>query len=64
MLRYKNNREYKTVSGGVITIMVITVVLSGFANMIFDTLKKNQITSVLDINRANYPKGYNLTMKD
>jgi hypothetical protein len=60
MLRYDNDTEYKTVTGGIITISIIILVTIGFASMITDTLNKTAISSSLDINTSNNPTYFNL----
>ncbi len=60
MLRYDNDTEYKTVTGGIITISIIILVTIGFASMITGTLNKTAISSSLDINTSNNPTYFNL----
>lgn len=60
MLRYDNDTEYKTVTGGIITISIIILVTIGFASMITDTLNKTAINSSLNIEKNNNPTYFNL----
>ena len=60
MLRYDNETEYKTVTGGIITISIIILVTIGFASMITDTLNKTAISSSLNVQKSNDPTFYNL----
>ena len=62
MLRYENKKEYKTITGGLVTISIVVMVIVGFANMISDTLNKTAITSSLDIQKSNDPPRYDLTV--
>jgi len=49
MLRYESDTEYKTITGGMITISIIAVVTIGFASMIADTLNRTAITASLNV---------------
>ena len=45
MLRYNKDTQYKTVTGGLMTIGIIVLVVIGFFSMISQTLNKTAITS-------------------
>ena len=60
MLRYDNDTEYKTVTGGIITISIIILVTVGFANMISDTFNRTAITASLNIAKSNDPTFFDL----
>ena len=60
MLRYENKKEYKTITGGLVTISIVVMVIVGFANMISDTLNRTAITSSLNNEKSNNPPFYNL----
>jgi len=38
MLRYENELEYRTLTGGILSLGIIITILIGFASMIIDTL--------------------------
>jgi hypothetical protein len=44
MLRYKDDTQYKTLTGGIISLAIIIAIVVGFAGMINDTINKNSIT--------------------
>ena len=60
MLRYDNDTEYKTVTGGIITISIIILVTVGFASMISDTFNRTAITASLNIAKSNDPTFFDL----
>lgn len=60
MLRYDSDTEYKTITGGVITLSIVVMVTVGFASMIVDTLNRTAITSSLNIQKSNDPTYYDL----
>ncbi len=60
MLRYDNDTEYKTVTGGIITISIVVLVTVGFMSMISDTFNRTAITASLDIAKSNDPTFYDL----
>ena len=45
MFRYENEMEYKSLTGGILSIGVIITVLVGFANMIILTMRREIILS-------------------
>lgn len=60
MLRYQSDTEFKTITGGIITISIIVMVMIGFASMIIDTLKRTAITSSLNVQKSSDPTYYEL----
>jgi hypothetical protein len=60
MLRYESDTQYKTITGGIITISIVAMVTIGFASMITDTLNRTAITSSLNIRKSNDPTYYDL----
>jgi hypothetical protein len=60
MLRYDTDTEYKTITGGIITISIVAMVTIGFASMIVDTLNRTAITANLNIQKSNDPTYYDL----
>ena len=55
MLRFNNNTQYKTVTGGLITIAIIVLVTVGFASMISNTLNKSAITFSMNVMKSIDP---------
>jgi hypothetical protein len=45
MLRYENELEYRSLTGGILSLALIITILVGFADMIILTIKKEQISS-------------------
>lgn len=60
MLRYDSDTEYKTITGGIITLSIVAMVTIGFASMIVDTFNRTAITSSLNIQKSNDPTYYDL----
>ena len=44
MLRYDQDLQYKTLTGGIISLAIIVTIFVGFANMILNTLNLNTFT--------------------
>ena len=44
LLRYENENEYRTLTGGIVSIGIAITIVIGFASMISDTLNKSAIT--------------------
>ncbi len=55
LLRYNSETQYKTMTGGLLSLAIIIVIIVGFANMISDTLQRTSITSSLTINKQSDP---------
>lgn len=47
MLRYQKETEYRTLTGGIISIAIITTIIIAFASMILDTINRNIIDFTL-----------------
>lgn len=45
MLRYEDEEEYKTFTGGITSIGIIIAIIIGFASMILDTLNLTSIST-------------------
>ncbi len=45
MLRYEDDEDYKTLTGGIASIGIIVAIVIGFASMILDTLNLTSITT-------------------
>mgnify|MGYP000870840379 CR=1 FL=1 len=60
LLRYESNKDYRTVTGGIISLSIILMISLGFASMIIDTLNKTTINSTLNIKKSSDPSFYNL----
>ena len=60
LLRYQSNKDYRTVTGGIISLSIILMITLGFATMIIDTLNKTSINSTLNVKKSNNPSFYNI----
>jgi len=61
LLRFKGDTEYKTFTGGIISISLVAMVIAGFLSMITETLHKTAISSTLSEYKSTDPPFYNLT---
>lgn len=55
MLRYNDENEYRTLTGGIISIGIIITIIVGFANMIMDTLNLNTISTTFELIKNKNP---------
>jgi hypothetical protein len=55
MLRYNDENEYRTLTGGLISIGIIITILVGFASMIIDTLNLNTISTTSELIKNKIP---------
>jgi hypothetical protein len=55
MLRYENELEYKSVTGGIISLALVVTVLIGFANMIILTMQRENISSDKEVIKQSNP---------
>ncbi len=49
MLRYDEDEDYKTLTGGIASVGIIIAIIIGFASMILDTLNLSSITTTTQI---------------
>ena len=61
MLRYNEESNYKTGTGGLISIAIVIVVIAGFFNMISETINRTAISFTLNSKASGDPTPYNLT---
>lgn len=61
MLRFHGDLEYRTLTGGVLSIAILITVIIGFASMILDTISLSSITTQKIVNQASSPTALNLT---
>ena len=45
ILRYNDEASYATITGGLISLLIITAILFGFSSLIIETVNKTSITS-------------------
>lgn len=65
MLRYNEDSNYKTVTGGLVSIGIVIVVIAGFFNMISETINRTAISYTLNSEATGDPTACNLiTNKD
>lgn len=62
MLRFDKEMDYRSVTGGILSLGIIAAVLVGFASMIIDTLSLNTINSIELITKDSTPSTSNLTL--
>jgi len=62
MLRFNNQMEYRTLTGGLFSLAIIIAVLMGFYNMIIDTFSLNSITFLQTIIKETDPSPASLTI--
>ena len=55
MLRYDNELEYKSLTGGILSLALIVTVLVGFANMIILTMQRENISSTKEVVKHSDP---------
>jgi len=55
MLRYNAEMEYKTLTGGFISLGIIITIVIGFASIIIDTINLNIITTNTEIVKHSNP---------
>ena len=55
MLRYENQLEYKSLTGGILSLALIVTVIVGFANMIILTMQRENISSVKEVVKQSDP---------
>jgi len=60
LLRYDNDTQYKTLTGGFITAIIIIMVTVSFFAMISDTLNRTAISSALTVTKSQNPSKYDL----
>ena len=51
MLRYNNYVEYKTITGGIISLVMVISVMIGFSSMIISTMQRTSITSTREVKK-------------
>ena len=61
MLRYNKGTQYRTVTGGIVTLGIMIMVIIGFFSMISKTMNKTAIDSTTTMITSNNPPEYNLT---
>ena len=61
LLRYKKEPEYRTLFGGVLSLIIIIALIATFYNKLIDTLDKVIITSVSNNLNAADPDPYDIS---
>lgn len=61
MLRYNKDTQYQTVTGGIVTLGIIIMVITGFFSMITETINRTAIDSTVNVIKSNNPPAFNLT---
>lgn len=61
MLRYEKENEYRTLTGGIISLGIIITIVIGFASMIIDTLTLNSISYTQNIATHSDPSYTKIT---
>jgi len=55
MLRYDAEMEYKTLTGGIISLGILITIITGFASSIIDTLNLNTISTSTEMIKNPFP---------
>jgi hypothetical protein len=55
LLRYNAQTQYKTLTGGLLSVAIICVIAGGFFNMVLDTLDRSSISSSLTVTKQSSP---------
>jgi hypothetical protein len=55
LLRFNNEMEYRTLTGGLFSLFIIVAVMVGFANMIIDTLSLNSLSYIQTVSKEADP---------
>lgn len=55
LLRYNSDTQYNTLTGGLLSLSIITVIIVGFASMIASTLNRSTITSTTTTVKQSTP---------
>jgi hypothetical protein len=55
LLRYNSQTQYKTLTGGLLSLAIIGIITGGFFNMIMGTLDRTSITSSVVMTKQNNP---------
>lgn len=61
MLRYRKDKQYSTITGGLVSLAIIVMVVAGFFSMIWQTLNRTAINSSATAIKSNNPPLYTLT---
>ena len=61
MLRYNEDAQYQTFTGGIISLGIFLTVIAGFFSMISETVNRTAISSNLNVITSGNPPTYNLT---
>jgi hypothetical protein len=61
MLRYEKESDYRTLTGGLLSLGIIATILTGFASMIMDTLNLTSISTSIDVMKNTDPTHTKLT---
>lgn len=55
LLRYNSDTQYNTLTGGLLSLSIISVIIIGFASMIASTLNRSTITSTITTVKQSNP---------
>lgn len=55
MLRYDEDEDYKTLTGGIISLGIIIAIVVGFASMILSTLNRTSISTTVQVIKNTVP---------
>lgn len=62
MLRYDEDEDYKTFTGGIISLGIVTAILIGFASMILSTLDQTSISTSTQVIKNQVPSNSTLNI--
>lgn len=61
LLRYREEPEYRTIFGGILSVSIILLLLVTFYNKVFDTFKKVIINSSVSATSYDDPRPYTIS---
>ena len=56
ILKYNSETQYKTLSGAIVSLILMGAIISGFSSMIISTMERTSITSSLEVKKSQDPE--------
>ena len=56
ILKYNNDTQYKTLSGAILSLIIMGSIISGFSSMIISTMERTSISSSLEVKKSQNPE--------
>jgi hypothetical protein len=64
LLRYEEDNDYRTFTGGTVSLAIIVTILFGFANMILNTINLNTFTISTETIKSPVPTPLDVPIND